>query len=450
MKSPLQTALVVVVLLALVGGITFVSQWMRPPDDKQPGPAPGVQAKLNFPKLVAGPARAEVTADKDKPPDALISEIYQERSYTFWLQNPAPQPVHLVGRGKSCTCSSVHLGTFTPEDWTSFQATPEAPAAVAKLNGGATVEELSQAAKAFLDRASWQPLEDKQTAAVPAATADGPAPALLRVTWKGRKMGPDRLSVTVADEDGYPYKLEIPIDILPPVFTVPVALHVDRPLVAGGGGQETVSFNCWSATRPSFGLDVRVAGPTPECFVVEKTPLTGADLEKAAGDAKALKPICGYRVSVTVYERRNGRQLDLGPFYRKVELRMPGEPEPHPMDLTGSVVGDVGIPAEEPKDRDRVVFTTFPSSRGMSKPVYLESNKPGLELELAEKSPDYLEVALGKPRTEGGRTTWELTVTVPPNRASGRFPKDAAVVLTIKGDPPRRIRLPVVGMATGR
>jgi hypothetical protein len=62
--------------------------------------------------------------------------------------------------------------------------------------------------------------------------------------------------------------------------------------------------------------------------------------------------------------------------------------------------------------------------------------------------PSYLEATLKPVEQSGSGDRWDLTLTVPPNRVTGRLPVDSVVVLKTNNVPPRRIRIPVIGRAS--
>jgi hypothetical protein len=69
-----------------------------------------------------------------------------------------------------------------------------------------------------------------------------------------------------------------------------------------------------------------------------------------------------------------------------------------------------------------------------------------LQLKKVSNHPSFLEVTLkeaDKVGLEGKR--WKLTVKVPPNRAA--LPEDGIIILETNDQPPRKVRIPVTGLA---
>jgi hypothetical protein len=151
---------------------------------------------------------------------------------------------------------------------------------------------------------------------------------------------------------------------------------------------------------------------------------------------------CGFRVTVTVKERVPGGQLDLGPFHHRLEIHSPELVEPIEVDVFGSVLGELRLTGSE---QQRISLGDFDARAGVSRTELIESETPGLKLELEQKFPDYLKVEV-KEADEPNR--WKVTVTVPPNRAFGMLPRESSLLFKIGGTPVRRIRIPVSGHAT--
>src|SRR5205823_4483483 len=106
---------------------------------------------------------------------------------------------------------------------------------------------------------------------------------------------------------------------------------------------------CWSATRD---LEVEVGpGSTDPCFEVRARKLAKAeDLRKLTDDLRAegiwTRVRSAYRIEVTVYEEKNGKQFDLGTFLRPLALVVKGDGErlfPSLPAVRGRVQGDIKV-----------------------------------------------------------------------------------------------------------
>jgi hypothetical protein len=438
LRTQLQTVALVVVLVGLVAGITFIAQWqtLRPRDESRSKPAAGPAIQLVF------------TAGTGKGPEC---EVHQSGSYCFWFQNPNDRPVKLVEKAHNDVCADVRIGLVPWDGWKDW---PGWALALSSSQGlvapGRSLDPLGPAFGALLEgRVHWQRLEPGQSLTVPKADPQtGPAAGVIRLGWDGSKLGGQSLKVDLEEEGGPRFTLQVPLVVLPAVLANPPTAELPKDLWAGNPDPQTAQFVCWSSTRPAFRLAAAESTGDP-CFVCDAAPLTGPELE-AVGQSGGPRARSGYRVHVTVYEQRGQKPLDLGPFLRRIDLKIDGEPERYSVEVAGVVRGDIALVAGDEKDKDRINLGQFLASRGTKKTVALESTQPGVGLAVESKSPEYLQVELGEPRQAFGRTQWDMTVTVPPQRASGLLPADGAVNLKLKGKSARGLRIPVAGNAIVR
>ena len=92
---------------------------------------------------------------------------------------------------------------------------------------------------------------------------------------------------------------------------------------------------------------------------------------------------------------------------------------------------------------------SFPSPRGTTESFTIETVQPGVELSLVREQtqPEYMQVALEKQPDVSGRGCYKVKVTIPANKQSGDI-SHGVVVLDVKGQNPRRVRIPVKGYGT--
>jgi hypothetical protein len=229
----------------------------------------------------------------------------------------------------------------------------------------------------------------------------------------------------------------------------PVAFEPMQASVADLAPRETrqVVFTCFSPTRPKFTLTAQVLGRNKQldpCFVTHIRPLTAEECQQTSARLKT-RVLCGYRLEVAIHERiSDSVQIDLGPFHRRVEVTTDVDPDVRGPVVSGTVRGDVTVGSAS--DRDRVALGSFESSRGAHKEVLL-ATEPGVELDPQglEVEPEFLKVQLI--RDKGSSGTWRLRVDVPPNATAGGLNGQVGIQVRTPGNPPRRIRVPVVGTA---
>src|SRR4051794_31864691 len=105
MKTLLQVVLPLVILVAGVGGFTFMSQYTRkPPVVVDRGPADKSKGGTKPTVALKVPVK---TAQWDEADDKYVAAFEKGApgQYIFWLMNPNPKPVSAHLSYKSCTCA---------------------------------------------------------------------------------------------------------------------------------------------------------------------------------------------------------------------------------------------------------------------------------------------------------------------------------------------------------
>jgi hypothetical protein len=459
--SRFQTVIVILVFAGIVGGLTFVRQWLSPP---VPPPVPpklptsGDVQKTHLTFLVP-----EEGPDGKDWIDTFEFEIRPARGHhDFWFRNDNDEPVVTGIDYLSCSkCVTVDLRLLTEEQSQKYrQWLPKAAAAhLAGIPGGVcnlagTVAATFQETDDFLKPSdSWHYLkageDEVQTLTIPAKTS-----GLVRLGWVGVKVGKERARADLwtelvgKNEPRGHVKLVMPMMFVAPLIVYPAREQVEL----GPGDHKTLNFYCWSDTNAGFHLQANEKDHHP-CFTCSWAPLSRdelRDMGKTLRGQTLPTAIFGYRVLVTVSERApNGQQLDLGDFSREIMLTSPdldftpGKNE-FSIALKGKVQGDLTVGAAA--EKDKVDLGIYQSSRGTVKEITLRSPRPDLQLKKISNHPSFLEVALkeaDRVGLEGKR--WKLTVKVPPNRAA--LPEDGIIILETNDQPPRKVRIPVTGLA---
>jgi hypothetical protein len=216
-------------------------------------------------------------------------------------------------------------------------------------------------------------------------------------------------------------------------------------------------FVCWSSTLSHFRLEARTDNP---CVVATCRPLTEAEIGRLSKQ-RDTAVLSGYVVEVVVYERRDGKQLDLGPFHHAVRLTSPDVPEADAFSeiyISGTVHGDVTVTSSAPTGKnelvtDLIALGTFRADRARSLTATVEAAKPGIAVVFDWLEPaaiqELLDVKFVARSAEfaDGRPSWDLRVTIPANRLQGPLPEHSAILLKVMGSPPRLIRIPITGRA---
>jgi hypothetical protein len=302
----------------------------------------------------------------------------------------------------------------------------------------------------------WTTLEPQNVPQVPKPTGSSVVVppgggGLVRFQWDGKKTkeGQERLTIelyTQAKQGKVArdyLKLELPLTFTPPLRIMPERLEVDE---LGPRETKTVEFVCWSATRAGFQFGVQVL-PADPCVKCEWAPMNPDEYLKIS-DQYQSRVLAAYRGRITVRERtEQGKQLDIGPFARRVAFTSDIGDDEAAIPLIGMVVGEFIVGADE--DKGKIQLESFASRSGTRKElVILARPGTGAELQNSEATvePASLDFVKATLRSDGsGR--WRLQVKVKENCPPGRFPQDAAVVLKVAGKQNRQLRIPLRGLA---
>jgi hypothetical protein len=462
MKSFVQYALLLGIIVGAVFGLTFLTQNARTPVEKpiQSDPTKSYDA-------IAGPPLRirEKTAEWDRGDSMYAAEFERGTNghYDFWVSNLHAEPVNVALLKASCVCSKIHVGIIPADEMAGWQQRTWELGGISAAMDLLGVPNLA-AVLAYRDlsgKIRWSELErrDKNASAgsttVPAAhSPEKPQMAIIRMDWEGRDVKADRLIAEVQHRIGTTTDVtpfEVRVMIVPPVM-------VSTPVVSVG----ELNFNdrrngmiyCWSATRDQFQVTIEDASHDP-CIEAgpprllnDEERMAVTQMLRGSNQIPPTKMRTAYAIPVVVHERRGSAQLDLGPLNRKLELRTDTSPDPMWISLQGMIRGAIDV--GEGKEQDRVNLGSFRSDRPHDKTVIVTAKDPNIQLRFKKVSPDYLNVSLTELTGSIGFRQWRLKVEVEPDRVAGLLPADSAVYLETVATPPRAIRIPVMGNGTVR
>jgi hypothetical protein len=283
----------------------------------------------------------------------------------------------------------------------------------------------------------------------------------LRVRWKGQRSEPEQIRLTAkiwirggSAQTRSGRTLEIIVNYVRPVRYDQEKLEIGT---LGSKDERPVVFYCWSPTRE---LEVKSASDNP-CLKVETWPLGIAECaalqKKLRKEGKLTKVRSAAKVKVTLFEQRDGKQLDMGLFVSRVPLVFSSsgpvlQEIPLPV-LRASIQGDVTLGGSE--SGGRIDFNFFSAKKGATKTVTLFAPK-GAKLKFVRCDPILLDMdaELKEIATVGSKTQWEMAVTAKPSRESGLLPENSVLELRCElpaeGTAPaatRLVRIPVIGTA---
>lgn len=430
----LQTVVLIVVVALLVFAVTFMAQFREAPPPSRPSGGGGGEvvavSQIDFPAKVAYWAASDTGFGSEY-------ETHVRGHFDFWFTNSGSKPVRMVMREKSCQCTDVSMAMAKGESVRMLvQAAAEdvlaGPLGLACILPAAHAQQLVYAAP-NTGELDWKAV-DISTEIPPGAGG------WVRLGWKREQFGPVRLSadmLTEADSGSMVTRLEVPLVLYPAVAVMPKEPDVG---VLRVGSEARHEFVLWSATREQFPVNVQNTGD-PCVTLGEPKPLTDRERDAFYQQHK-VRIRSGFKVPIIVREQVGDTRLDLGPFTRRIDIATVPEIDPLPVVVHGVVRGDFNVA----DNRDRVALGTFESDKGKTTTFTLTTDRGGQELEVAEV-PDYLEAKIVDSKPTGSGHLWRLQVKVLPGRYQGELPPDCALVLTTKGDSPRRIRIPVSGNA---
>lgn len=410
----------IVLFVLIVGGIAWLSQYMpnwRSRTKTVDMAVPIVPAK----ELLAFLEKHSVWDPED--PKYVLAEVERNSQghYDYPFENVSGQPVEFGLERTSCDCSKVQVALFPNKE------------AAAK------------------DQPKWQDLErsSDKGVVVPADSA-----GKVRLTWTVRKEEGSRLNLGMVVWARPPGKanqvqtvnLDTRVGVVAPIMFLKDPIQLGMLTARDSARDEVLA---WSATRSEVDLAVNEARKDPllDCRIIPLNQEERANMEKMLrGNDMVTRVKAAFRIPIALYEEREGRQLDQGPFRRRLPLLMDGIAyEGGPM-IHASIRGEVEVGSAD--DQGKAQLRNFKAREGTRRVVPLYSDGK-LTLEYQSHEPPYLEVKLKLNEREStvGRKKWDLEVVVPAGSPAGPFSEDAAVILRTKSSSPRLIRIPILGNA---
>jgi hypothetical protein len=443
--NAVKTIVTIGILVVLIAGITFVTQFVSTKNGvPQIDPLPPIENYLVFYK---------------GNPEQIFAEMTPSTGYLdYFFRNVADDPVEVGLEWQSCKCAGIEVRNLNKKDEEHYLRTtpcgavaqvlaaPQQPLSVYAL-GAALKYELRDILESS-DAWTGKVTNKEKVLTVPAKGA-----GLARVRYEGKQEGAQRLKAKIWSKPaGKAFGRGIADLEVPMVYVTPINLQPREGDVKEiTNVPKTLGFVCFSATRPNFNITAHEENNDP-CFVVHCRPITGEEAAKDLGESLQNAPILGaYEVAVTVFESRNGRQLDFGQFDRKIIVESDLMP-PMAVAIKGLVASDFKVIGGGAKQLENAIsLEMFDADAGTNKTITFESVRPNVQLAVDSRQPDILQVEVGKPEpTPAGGQQWRIKVGVPKGALNGRMPPGSEIVLKTQDTPPRRIRIPVYGHAVIR
>jgi hypothetical protein len=445
MKSIIQIVLFLAVVVGGVFGVTFLTQYTHSDSKTAAGPTPTPVPKALLKCREKTPEWDQVLSIPGYK--SLEIEKGSKGHYDFLVSNVTDQPVKIV-REPAANCTCTNLNVF-------FGIVPDADGA--KLTALKSLP-VGPQLEPYLAGVQWKPL-DAEAASGPSAPRSLPGSppaqpryAVVRFDWEAvhEKMTTIKVNIVArqgAAADYLPF--EVPITVRPPVLASTELLTMGD---INPGEKKEELLVIWSPTRDHFDATAQLVTADPCILVSPPRPLTPEQLQALPaillqnGGSTVCRTKCGYEIKVTAHERLGDNQLELGPFARRVIINRGTDAE-----LSLTVAGTVRGPIEvgSKADRDRIDFRVFRSDLGAEKSVEIKSSVPGLALSIDRITPESIKAELTPSTSAFGGHSWKLTVVAPPDSQAGPLPADSAIYLKTNSTPPRRVRIPITGNASG-
>ena len=476
--SPFKTIIPILLMVGVVFGITFISQYAPKKKEESKRKTEEVYDKK---VLTFGQSIRVWNPQSFDLPDQIFPGFYEggptEYPASFWLENrhAAPVTMQLSTIATGCSkCSSGRFAPIPPEVMDQLFLTTVLSGLPQGLTSGLPLGVAATSANLDPARMNWQYHKHSEMAhpqyTIPAAPGSahlfpyqwGIFELLFKVEGKGKPLAAS-----------YDLKVEgtslVESATLQVIFEGVDAFDVSPQSIDIGNWSETSdprTFNIvvYSLTRgpnrkgpydsgnlepPS--VDVRMPGGIrdlggfitvgPAVRISEPSELGKLMVKLSNAQKKPLKIESAYEFTVTVNPKVGGERMDLGLLERDVLFALPGMKEPKTVRLKGMVTGDL----ELANHRTDIELPSYRVSTGITFPVSVIAKHKDAVVTLVpdECRPKFVNYKLTKVNRDENQGYYELSVEIPKDGQAGSW--SGVVVLELKGSRPQRIRIPIRG-----
>jgi hypothetical protein len=432
--------IVVLLMVLIVGGITFISEFLA----KRESPEE-VKAKENKESLFF--TRTSVQWDTD----GYVKEYepFREGHYDFPVLNRTSAPRELGLADNGCDCSRILFAPLSKEQWQQFQ-----PERIKLAEPNVVPSDMML---------EWQGLTPN---AVSNPALEPSAGGVVRLVWHGRKNpGSDlNLSASIWDRakgavEKRTTRLQVPLVMSFPInFAKLRHEQQDKDDVGALGPRKMLKteYQLWSPTRDAIEVTLKT-DHLPKNVAAWIKPMNASEAQALEVELRKEKfntrVRWAARLQIQIHETKDGEELPIAPFQFQFPLVMDDFPLELPVpQVRGRVLGDIEIGAE--KDGGKINLNLFSSQEGTEKTVPLWTpERAELTVERVISTNENIRARLTKIPEESmdGKARWNVNVKVAPNGPLGEL--DATLLLQLKStptSPPRQIRIPIMGTAAKR
>ncbi|MCI0701112.1 MAG: hypothetical protein L0241_08515 [Planctomycetia bacterium] len=493
LKSAFKIAIPLVVLVGIVFGITFFTQYTPPEKEEEQTTTATGQPLVFFSSVrVWDPPNLEgefrnfpllaPSADPDKSnnpfrfnvQDRIFQGIYEpdpnkNRTAQFWFQNRHPNPVTMQLKRVSCqACSGGQVAAIPPD--VTRQILQQAAVGTLPIGAitGLPVGMVEPAAQLGKLEWTYHKFETNPDATYKVPPADpnadkwsaqwGILELQFAVFKEGQKdplksefaMLVEGTEITGMTEFVIHFHGANPFEVTDPI--------IDAGEIGDLTGDQNYSLIVFSSTRgpnSEFGdfsepsaVITNPDGTRDQSKFIEVTKIERvADTELTELGQKLLevgrlpRVQAAYRVTITVRAKVGEARLDIGKLTRTITFTSGNGRQD--VALTAKVRGAVWLENDE---RTQIDLRSFSGAEGTTRVVTLVTRTTGMELAVVgdECYPKSFQYRLEKLPDRGGQGYYRLHLTVPPRRQFGAI-SNGVVVLEVKGKNPQRMRIPITG-----
>jgi hypothetical protein len=474
MKQTLKIAVPVVVLMAVIFGVTFFAQYTPNTDDKTgPGGPSGEPPLRFFSSTRMWDPRPEASLQNQNFPgfyERQANAAGQQNGASFWFENRNTRPVTMKLKGVSCTsCSGGRVAAIPPQVARQILDMSGVSVLPGGLFSAFPVGMAGPAANLAEHRLTWQShtFRDEPNAEykIPAATDDPSLPqwGILELRFSVGAIGPKKLEADFEVQvEGNPEVQAAKFDIaylgVEPFDLSRLSIEVgDLTATSNPANYDVILFSATRGPRgngpgdlapPAVSVEMppgTVGEPGPFVSVGAPVRLPEEELPLATAqiDRRGVRLEAAYRMTVTVAPRVGDKRIDLGPLERDIHVSTADTRKT--IRVRGTVRGDIWLDGSL-KD---FALPTYNSADGVSRSFTVVTKQPAAELVQVPEpaTPDFLKVVIEKLPSDGDRGYHRVKVTVPPGKGPGGA-WNGLIALELKGPQPQRIRIPVRGNAT--
>ena len=465
MNSTMKTILPIGLVVALVFGVTFLSQFTNTPKPVANDPN-GASSDLG-PPLHVPYSLVYYNPDSVAEPNIVnqyypgFYELHTEGNWVaFPVGNRRAHELKIVAVKRSCSkCTGARAAAIPTED---FQAQLRTIATGTMPSISPVPDILSGIAYvAMRSKLQWQTFDfdhPEKTFAIPAATSPGATSmALIELGFEIKAIGeptPVVVHFDVLNEknermitEPLPFAVKFagrePFEVYP------------RDMEAGefpdGTNVRTHDLLVYSIVRDFDAFpppQIVVGGNDPYVTSDKAVALTDVELDKLAFNLSntfkyPVRIRSGYRIPINIHREAGGKSLDIGPFEKEIHVgsSQGGKDKTYRVGIKGTIYGAIRLESD-----NKINFERYDSDAGKKLKPRLWTERTELELEVVPElcDPKFLKVELSASEIVLNRKYWTLNVQILPKEGR-RPPWDGIVYLRTKGPNPINVRIPVSG-----